>query len=89
MWWLLGIGGLYVGLKLVAHRQKLIDVTIGNMEAKIRHHRELARKGNRESLNYLKSLDAVVERLSKAKTASGTQIVSVLQYDGLYPPSAI
>ena len=89
MWWLLGIGGLYVGYKFITWRQGLIDVTIDGLKSKIRHHRELARKGNHESLRYLQSLDASLIRIEREQSTAGRQILDALQYDGLYPPSAL
>jgi hypothetical protein len=59
------------------------------LEAKIRHHRELARKRNHESLRYLQSLDAALSKVEKENSPAGQQILAVVQYDGLYPPSAL
>ena len=89
MWWLIGIAGLYGVYKILAMREHLIETSIDMLKAKIRKHRELARKGNRESLKYLQSLDAVVARLEKEGGAASSQILTTLQFEGLYPPSAI
>ena len=89
MWWLLGIAGLYLGYRYVNWRQNTIDLVISNLKVKIRHHRELARKGNHESLRYLQSLDAALAKVEKENSTAGQQILASIQYDGLYPPSAL
>lgn len=88
-WWVLGIGGLYLGAKVLLLRRRMVNATIELMCSKIRRHRELARRGNRESLLCLKSFDAVVTRLEKEHNAQADVIVAALQLEGLYPPSAI
>ena len=88
-WWLLGAGGAYVGYKVLSVRGELIGATVRMLESKIRFHREKARKGDKESLSYLKSLDAAVERIAREKDSTDNYIVTALQIDGLYPPSAI
>lgn len=90
LWWLLGIGGLYGTYRFILFRQKLLAVTISELISKIVHHRELAKKGDQNSLKYLKSLDPLVYRLEKDTGSSSAQtIVAALQLKGLYPPSAI
>ena len=89
MWWLLGIGSLYLGYRYVAWRQNAIDLVISNLKVKIQHHRALARKGNKESLRYLQSLDAALAKVDRENSSAGRQILASVQYDGLYPPSAI
>ena len=89
MWWLLGLGGLYAGYRYIAWRQNVIGATIDLLEAKIRHHRKLARKGEHESLRYLQSLDEALSKVEKENSPAGQQILASIQYDGLYPPSAL
>jgi len=88
-WWLLGAGGAYVGYKVLATHQEMIHATVEALESKIRFHRERAQKGDKESLKYLRSLDAAVERIGREKDSTDAYIIMKLQYDGLYPPSAI
>ena len=89
MWWLLGIGGIYLGYRFVAWRQNTIGSVIDSLKAKIRHHRTLASKGNHSSLRYLQSLDAALAKVDKENSSAGRQILASIQYDGLYPPSTL
>lgn len=47
------------------------------------------RKGNHESLKYLQSLDAALVRVERENSSAGRQMLDSLQYEGLYPPSAL
>ena len=89
MWWILGISGLFLGYKFITWRQRVIDVTLKTLKSKIQRHRELARKGNHESLKYLQSLDAALVRVERENSSAGRQMLDSLQYEGLYPPSAL
>ena len=89
MWWLLGLGGIYLGYRYITWRQNTIDLVISDLKSKILRHRELARKGNRESLKYLQSLDAALSKVEKEDSSAGRQILAAIQYSGLYPPSAL
>jgi len=88
-WWLLGAGGAYVGYQVLAARQEMIHATVAALEGKIRFHRDKASKGDKESLKYLRSLDAAVLRIGREKDSTDAYIIMKLQLDGLYPPSAI
>jgi len=89
LWWLLGIGGVYGVYKILATRQRMIEVSEHMLAEKIRYHRDQARRGDKKSVQYLKSLDAVLERLNRDDSNSSLQIITSLQLQGLYPPSAI
>ena len=89
MWWLIGLGCAYLGYKILVVREHLIETSTDMLIAKIRKHRELARRGNHESLKYLQSLDAAVARLEKEGGSASNQILTSLQFEGLYPPSAL
>jgi hypothetical protein len=88
-WWILGGAGLYGIYKFLGFRQRVIDVTSQQIASKIRYHRELARKGSHESVQYLKSLDGILERLNRENSNAAVQILTELQFQGLYPASAI
>lgn len=89
LWWILGIGGLYGAYKVLATRQRMIEVSGQLLASKIKYHRDLARRGNRESVKYLRSLDALLDRLSREGGNASFQVVTSLQLQGLYPPSNI
>jgi hypothetical protein len=90
MWWILGaIGGLYVTYKVLLARQSVIDNATTNLKIKITRLREKARKGDREALIGLRSLDSLVNQMERESSSIGDTIIASLKYDGLYPPSAI
>jgi len=89
MWWLVGIAGAYLGYRLLTAREQLVDGATRGLASKIRRNRELARKGDREAMQTLKSLDALVEKLKNEDSNVAFQIISSLQFEGLYPPSAV
>ena len=89
MWWLIGLGSLYLGYKILVLRERMIETSINMLKAKILKHRELARKGNQESLKYLQSLDAVLLSIERENSSAGIQVLTSIQFAGLYPPSAL
>lgn len=89
LWWIIGAAGLYGAYKVLTVRQEIVEVSERQIAAKITRHRDLARRGNRESLLYLKSLDAALQRVDREGSNAGLQIITSLQLQGLYPPSAI
>jgi hypothetical protein len=89
LWWILGLSGLYGAYKVLSVRQRMFEVGEQQVAAKIKHHRERARRGDRESLLYLRSLDAALERVDREGSNDGVRVITSLQLQGLYPPSAI
>ena len=89
MWWLIGLGSLYLGYKILVLRERMIETSINMLKAKILKHRELARKGNQESLKYLQSLDAVLLSIERENSSAGIQVLTSIQFAGLYPPSTL
>jgi hypothetical protein len=89
LWWIIGISGLYGAYKVLTVRQRLVEVSSQQVAAKVKLHRERARRGDRESVLYLRSLDAALERVDREGSNAGIQVITSLQLQGLYPPSAI
>jgi hypothetical protein len=89
LWWIIGITGLYGTYKVLSTWQRVVEVSTQQIAAKITFHRERARRGVRESVLYLKSLDSALQRIEREGSNAGVQIITSLQLQGLYPPSAI
>jgi hypothetical protein len=89
LWWIIGISGLYGAYKVLTTWQRVIEVSSQQVAAKVRLHRERARRGDRESLLYLRSLDAALQRVDREGSNAGVQVITSLQLQGLYPPSSI
>lgn len=91
MWWLIGVGFgcAYLGYRILALREHMIETSTDLLKTKIRKHRELARKGNQESLRYLQSLDAALIKIERENSSADNQVLYSLQFEGLYPPSVL
>jgi len=87
MWWLLGIGGAYLGYKLLVGWGQAVHVTIEQLRNKIRFLRDKARHGDAEARNTLRGIDAALARVEKEGSSTGIHIITSLQMDGLYPAS--
>jgi len=91
MWWIIGGLGALLAYKVLVYRQLTTSRAIVELRSKILGLREKAKKGDREALLKLKSLDSLVADLER-KYPDNSQIVQImtaLKYEGLYPPSAI